>query len=250
MFEGKTLVGVGCSHVFGTLLDDTDPITCHPRSWVKKLERLGNFKNSINLGSPGGSNNKSERILFEYLKDNYSENLVVIFSITQLARKEFVRNYNDSIDYIDLGSWMIDVNNPDIVAEDEFTAERRKENASRFGPKAKTFFEIYYSLFHHHDNDVQEINRRVLMIHTLLKSLNIEHYFFEMIAEPGTINQFQLGHNIPMIKFKTNLPYDINANNYLNFNNIIPEKCRHWDHAGNEFLAEYLLSQIKEMRNV
>ena len=247
MFEGKTLIGVGCSHVFGTLGDDNDPVTCYERSWVKKLERLGNFKDSVNLGAPGGSNDRSERVLFEYLKNSNTRDLVVIISLTQLSRKELVYCYDDYVKYISLGSWMIDINAPDnLIAEDEFTSINRKKNVGQFNKREQHFFEVYYSTFHHRTNDVEEINRKVVMMHTLLESLNIEHYFFEMLAEPETIEPIQLGHTIPMIKFKNGLDYDVTANDYLDFVGFKPGKCMHWDHDGNEFLADYILKYIKE----
>lgn len=247
MFQGKTLLGVGCSHVFGTLGEDNNPVTCHERSWVKKLERLGNFKDSVNLGSPGGSNDRSERVLFEYLQSNDTDNLVVIISLTQLSRKELIYCTDNLVKYISLGSWMIDIFNPEQSnTNDNFTLEDRKKNANNFTQREKQFFETYYATFHHRTNDVHEINRKVAMIHTLLKSLNVEHYFFEMLAEPGSIERIQLGHTIPMINFTNALGYKINANNYLNECSFIPGECKHWDHDGNEFLANYILKYIKE----
>ena len=247
MFEGKTLVAVGCSHVFGTLGEDNDPITCHERSWVKKLERLGNFRDSINLGAPGGSNDRSERVLFEYLKNNNTDNLVVIFSLTQLSRKELVSFFKDKVRYIPLGNWMINIcNSENLTAEDQFTLENRKKNVDSFEEREKQFFETYYAMFHDHKNDVEVINQKVVMMHTLLQSLNIEHYFFEMLAEPNAISRVQLGYTIPMIEFKNHLPYAINGKNYLNSMGVKSGECMHFDHDGNEIFAEYLLKYIKE----
>ena len=249
MYSNKTLVGIGCSHVYGSLLDDENPVTCHERSWVKKLERLGNFKDSVNLGAPGGANNRSERVLFEYLQNNNTDNLVVIISLSEISRKEFFRYMNDKgeMSYIALGSWMLNMGKSNLQhAPDEFTAEKRKKDAETFPNNMKTFAELYYTYFHNSANDVKEVNRSVVLMHSLLKSLNIEHYFFEMLTVPNTIQQEQLGFTIPMIKFKDALNYDINANNFLNYNKIIPGKCLHWDHDGNEFLAEHLLKYIKE----
>jgi len=241
MFEGKTLIGVGCSHVLGELMGDYDPITCHERSWVKKLERLGNFKNSINLAEPGSSNKRSYRIIIDYLK-KYNEstsNLVVIISLTQLSRYEFCYTElppHGETNFLNIGSWMI--SNNDISNREEWI----KRNPKRM----VEFIETYYTNFHNDVNDISEINNNTLMLHTLLQALNVEHYFFEMICPPGTITQEQLGLHIPMINFKNNLGYKINAKDYLWEKGQKPEKCMHWDHAGNEFLADYMLKHIKE----
>jgi hypothetical protein len=229
MFEGKTLIGVGCSHVFGEYMKDYNPETCHERSWVKKLEKLGNFKTSVNLGSPGGSNLRSERVLFEYLKNNVTSDLVVIFSITELSRTELINNL-DSINFYKIGSWMV---------SKEVT----------LNPRVQSFVETYYGSFHDDKNDVREINQRIFMIHSMLKLLNIEHYFFEMLCMPGTINTEQMDFKLPLISFFHIKGDVVNANAFLRQNGHPPGLCQHWDHAGNEFLAEHLLKQIKELKN-
>jgi hypothetical protein len=233
MFEGKTLIGVGCSHVFGEYMGDVNPETCHQRSWVKKLEKLGNFKNSVNLGTAGGSNIRSERVLFEYLKNNDTDNLVVIFSITELSRTEFVDVYNIQSDkFFKIGSWM---GNKDVATN---TSQRVKE-----------FVETYYGQYHDDEHDINENNRKILMIHLLLKSLNIEHYFFEMLNVPGKLEESQFNFQLPSIPFRHHNGTRLNANGFMRYKNQKPGTCNHWDHEGNEFLANYLLKQIKEFRN-
>lgn len=238
MFEGKTLLALGCSHVFGEYEGDINAETCHPRSWVKKLERLGNFKNSINLGMPGGSNNRSERVLIEYLNNNDTKDLVVIFSITELSRIEFLYKLHEkAIDFLNVGSWMLTLksNDPEAIKDVNAMPERVQQ-----------FLETYYVHFQDNRHDRDVINRRIAMLHGLLKLMSIEHYFFEMICHPGTVKEQQLGFNIPLIKFKNREGFNINANNMLHFSGMKPGKCSHWDHDGNEFLAEYLLKYIKE----
>jgi hypothetical protein len=233
MFEGKTLIGVGCSHVFGEYMGDVNPETCHQRSWVKKLEKLGNFKTSINLGMPGSSNYRSERVLFKYLKNNRTEDLVVIFSITELSRTEFVDvTSGKATDFFRIGSWM---GNKDIWM-----------NSSK---RVKEFVETYYGNFHDDNHDIDEINRRILMIHLLLKSLNIEHYFFEMLNVPGTVEESQFNFQLPLIPFRHHNGTKLNANGFLTYNNQLPGECHHWDHGGNVFLATHLFEQIKEFKN-
>jgi len=233
MYSDKTLVGVGCSHVFGEYMGDYEPETCHQRSWVKKLEKLGNFKNSINLGTPGGSNIRSERKLFDYLKNNSTNDLVVIFSITELSRTEFIDCSSGSpTDFFRIGSWMGD---PDAVMNTT--------------PRVKDFIETYYGNFHSDEHDIDEINRKILMIHLLLRSLNIEHYFFEMLNVPGTASQTQLNFQLPFIQFRHHNGSKLNANGFLRYKSYYPGECCHWDHEGNEFLANYLFEQIKEFKH-
>ena len=237
MFEGKTLVGVGCSHVFGELGGDYNPATCHERSWVKKLERLGNFKNSVNLGRPGGSNKRSERVLLDYLKNNNTQDLVVIFSITELSRLElpYTMIVGGPTNFLGIGSW--------IIANDSSANYWKNNNPKR----AYEFLETYYTHFHTDSNDKEEINSKVAMLHTLLQTLKVEHYFFEMICHPGTIDREQFGLKIPMIDFKNQLGYQINAFNQIHLlGKINPGKCLHWDHDGHEYLARYFLEYIKE----
>jgi hypothetical protein len=222
MYSNKTLVGLGCSHTFGEYMGDVNPITCHARSWVRKLEVLANFKDSVNLGAPGGSNHRSERVLLEYLKKN-SKDIVVIFSVTELSRFETVNIENWTEDNDGLrafnreGSWGLYENDK----------------------KKKEFLEYFYSRLTNKEVELQTINRKVLLIHSLLKSINIEHYFFEMMAEPGSIIINQLGFEIPMIKF----PNNSNATDWM-YRFFPRGSCRHFDHDANQALAEYLFNQI------
>lgn len=233
MFDSKTLIGVGCSHTYGEYQGDVQRETCHERSWVKKLEKLGNFKTSVNLGMPGSSNYRSERVLFKYLKNNVSEDLVVIFSITELSRTEFIDvTSGKPTDFFRIGSWM---GNNDISMN---TPKRVKE-----------FVETYYGNFHDDKHDIDEINRKILMIHLLLKSLNIEHYFFEMLNVPGKLEESQFNFQLPLIPFRHHDGTKLNANGFLKYKNQQPGECNHWDHAGNEFLATHLFEQIKEFKN-
>ena len=232
MNQTKTLIGVGCSHVFGEYMGDVNPESCHERSWVKKLEKLGNFKTSVNLGIGGGSNIRSERVLFEYLKNNNTSDLVVIFSITELSRTEFIDAAIGNGDFFRIGSWM-----------------GNKEVSMNTTQRVKEFVETYYGKFHSDSHDIREINRRILMIHLLLESLNIEHYFFEMLNVPGTVEESQFNFQLPLIPFQHQDGTKLNANGFLTYNNQLPGTCCHWDHEGNEFLASYLLKQIKEFKN-
>ena len=238
MFNNKTLVALGCSHTFGEYMEDHDPITCHKRSWVSALEKLGNFKDSVNLGAAGGSNYRSERMLLEYLKKN-SKDIVVIFSVTELSRFETVNVAQwDSIEnksdaFISEGAWGLDESNLDT--------------------KKKEFLEYYYSKLTNDETDIAIINRKVLMIHTLLKSLNIEHYFFEMLAVSFSLLPIQLGYEIPIIYFsepgEPNVKIDWTIHKSTNaiawMGRRFPRAtCGHFDQDANQALAEYLIGQI------
>ena len=238
MFKDKTLVALGCSHTFGEYMEDHDPITCHKRSWVSALEKLGNFKDSVNLSASGGSNYRSERVLLEYLRKN-SKDIVVIFSITELSRFETVNVAqwdsigNKSDAFIGEGAWGLDKSNLD--------------------KKKKEFLEYYYSELINDEIDIAIINRKVLMIHTLLKSLGIEHYFFEMISGPDILLSNQLGHEIPIIYFvepgdpgvKIDWSIHKSSNAMLWMKRRFPRaKCGHFDQNANQALAEYLIGQI------
>ena len=129
MYEDTTLVVVGDSFVYGHLGDDLNVESCHNRSWVRQLEKIGNFKTSVNLGAPGGSNYRSIRVVYEYLDQHYNpdEKYLVIFAASELSRFELP--VNDHVGRIleitndnpacystiqnetvtaDLGSWRLD----------------------------------------------------------------------------------------------------------------------------------------------
>lgn len=199
-------------------MEDSDPATCHERSWVKKLQVLANFKDSVNLSASGGSNHRSERVLIEYLRKN-SKDIVVIFAATEVSRFETVTTYPDgSLLFNAEGAWGLDENN--------------------FDKKKKEFLEYFYSTLTNKQVELQTFNRKILLIHSLLKSMNIEHYFFEMISEPGSIATSQLGFKIPVIDFS-----NINAADWM-FKFFPRGSCRHFDHDANQALAEYLFNQI------
>lgn len=183
MFEGKTLVTLGCSHTYGVYeqdlgLSDESITSCFERSWASKLGKLGNFKEVVNLSAPGGSNHRSERVLLNYLKQN-AKDLVVIFTITELSRFETVNILTQTTDpIIEIhDDWGYQTEGIWKVTEEAVDIKRRK------------FLEHYYGAMNHDAADIEAINRRVLLISTLLNTLNIEHYFFEMICRPGTLEK-------------------------------------------------------------
>ena len=70
-----------------------------------------------------------------------------------------------------------------------------------------------------------------------------------MLNVPGKLEESQFSFKITLIPFKHNDGTKLNVNGFLHYKNQKPGTCNHWDHAGNEFLANYLLTQIKELKN-
>jgi hypothetical protein len=244
MFEDKILIGVGCSHTAGDynneyFLGNND---CIERSWVKKLERIGNFKDSVNLSLPGGSNYRSERVLLRYLKENPDnlKNSIIIFTITELSRFETVNMLNLSQDEIHKQEQV----NSDwgYMSEGVWKLE---DNADWVDKRRKQFLEYYYSLYSHNSADIEIINRKVLMISSLLSRLGIEHYFLEMICTPGTIEEEQLGFKIPMINFLEDKKPKMNAIDWM-LQSFKRGSCGHFDHDANQALADYIYKQLKD----
>jgi len=239
MFENKTLVGLGCSHTYGQVLDDFNRETCHERSWVKKLERIGNFKESVNLALPGGSNARSERVLFDFLKNN-NKDLLVIFTVTELSRFE---TFNAESTEAPFGSEI------DIGYQAEATWKLLPDLEHKIDPKKVEYLQYHYSMCSGHRDDVLSINRRIVLIHSFLKLLNIEHYFVEMVMAPGTIRREQFGFTLPFIEFKPKgKPWQLfTAFDWVEENYGL-ESCKHWNHEGSQGLAEYMLKYIKDNR--
>lgn len=233
MYKGKTLVAVGCSHVYGVLSDDQDQVRCHDRSWVRSLEKLGNFSSSVNLGLPGGTNDRSVKVLLDYIKNNYSENLVVIFSVTELSR--FERYDTTYQKYITFGNWSTD---------DNWSTDHADDYRIKYA-------RLHYGHFSDNNHDEIIINQQMLMLHTLLTQLKIEHYFFEMLNPPGTLKRNHFEIKLPIIEFpkKGNNMLD-NAGGFIEkVGEFKHYPCGHYDKAANDFLAEYMFNYIKGMKN-
>jgi hypothetical protein len=80
--------------------------------------------------------------------------------------------------------------------------------------------------------------------------LNIEHYFLEMLCLPGTIQQEQMSFNIPVITFKNEDGFLINAGDWVR--KYYPQhmgSCGHWNGQGQQALAEYMFNYIKDNRH-
>lgn len=231
MYSNKTLLGLGCSHVFASLGDDFNPETCHERSWVKKLERLGKFKSSINLGQVGGSNQCSERVLMEYLETHDSSNLVVVLGLTDLSRFELPLTEFDHIyTMMVVGPW-----------------SAFKENTT--DEKNLSFVETWYGRFHNTNYETHMINRRLLHLTCFLNRLNIEHYFVELHCHGGSIIPNQFGINLPVISFKDSNGRPTKGIRYIMEQGYQPDNTGHFDDSGHEFLANLFYDQIKGIKN-
>lgn len=232
MFKGKTLLGVGCSHVYAPLGEDFDPVSCHERSWVKKLEKLAGFDNSVNLGQSGGSNQRSERMIMEYLSSNDCSNLVIAFGITDPSRFELpITDPNFSFRYTmkPFGSW---------AANKDYTKD----------PRELQFIETLYSNFHNLSFENDMVNKRLLHLSVFLDRLNIEHYFIELHNHGGGIAQEQYGITLPLIRFFDKNGQPTNAIRYMMEHGIPYDYTGHFDHDGHEFLAQKFYEQIKKIK--
>lgn len=233
MFSNKTLVGLGCSHVYAPLGQDNSTDTCHNRSWVKKLERLGNFKSSVNLSIPGGSNQRSERMLMEYLETHGNLDLVVVFGLTDLSRFELVIP-DPTVDHLyslkPIGPW---------CASQDYTKDVRE----------LSFMETLYGNFHSNNYETKMLNRKLLYLNSLLNRLNVEHYFIELHCHGGSIVQEQFGIKLPLIHFKDQTEQPINAIRYIMSKGYEPDYTGHFDHDAHEFLAKLFYNQIKGIKN-
>jgi len=248
-FSDKILVAVGDSFVYGHLGDDLETESCHNRSWVKKLERLGNFKSSINLGVPGGSNQRSYRVLMDFLNDyGASEDYYVIFGITDISRFELPVSrdhglfplpalcpYERENDYQNntIGLWTLD------AGPDSFGTKVRQD--------LHQYLSLHYGYFYHEKYENNLLKHYLLSIHLMLEHFNIQHSFVEFVG--NNLNCFDAGKkfniNLPTINFyQKNTRYRTVFKEFMISHNYAAYPCSHYDDVGNEFIAEYFLWQI------
>ena len=237
MYKGKQLVVAGCSHVYGSFLDQLLPEFAHNRSWVSKLSTKANFDSYINLGNPGGSNQRSFRMIKEYVLNNLStiKNTVIMIGLTELARCEL-----PSSDYAYI--------NPDESFDDN------RYHMNLLGPfdigkefKFKTFIETFYGVFNVDEHNIKMINLELISMHLFLKHFDIEHYFPSMLVPSTVLDTAPL--KLPIIIFEHWPAIDYAKRNGFKVGKEIDSSfdCNHLDHDGNEFIADYIL---KEMSNV
>jgi len=247
MFKDTTLVVVGDSFVYGHLGDDLNIESCHNRSWVRQLEKVGNFKNSVNLGAPGGSNYRSVRVLYEYLDRDYSpdEKYLVIFAASEMTRFELPVNdhvgrryaivydnpdhystiYDETV-VATLGSWCLHSNDP----------EKRSEPG-----KFYDFLSMYYTSFNDDIYSEKILRNSLFSLKAVLDNLNIKSFFTSTILNPEVLNNMSfLGEKLPLIKYFYQPNFEDNIGKFLGLMGFEVYPCSHYDEQAYIFLAKYI----------
>lgn len=246
MYSNTTLVAIGDSFIYGHYEDDLNYNSCWQRSWVKKLEKIGNFKTSINMGAPGGCNARSYRMLIKFLEDIYDskENYLLIYGITDMSRFELPVFNEDVIkNEIPICYWspydqpMVDYQ---IFPIGPWTMDQFRT------PKVIDYIKFYYGFFDNAKYQTDRIIEQLLSISALLEKYNIKYYYFETGSSLGLLkNNVRLGTVFPEIEFYYNGDKTLMAN-FLLDNGYKHSWCKHFNHDANEFLAEYIFNQIKD----
>jgi hypothetical protein len=244
MFD-TTLIVVGDSFVYGQLEDDFTAESCHERSWVRQLEKIAGFKNSVNLGIPGGSNYRSYRVLFDYLEKNYQpdQKYFVIFAVSELSRFELPMRrgdirlyglypeipysydtYDNDIHPISIGSWTTTV------------LESFADDPARL----IDFFNIHRGLFYYDEYSRVILRNNLFSTTTLLDSLNVRHFFTSTVFAPDELNNMTfLGKSLPVIKYVHN-EHQNNIGGFLKHVGFNCYPCSHYDEHAYNFLANYI----------
>ena len=240
MFENTTLVVVGDSFIYGHLGDDVDVESCHNRSWVKQLEKIGNFKTSINLGAPGGSNSRSVRVLYEYLDQHYSpdEKYIIIFAVSQLSRFELP--INDHVGRI-LG---ITNNNPacySTVHDETVVADLGTWRLDSTDHKFSNFMNMYYTTFNDDVYSEKILRNNLFSVKAVLDKLNIKSFFTSTILPPESLRGMTfLGEKLPLIKYFNEDNLEENIGRFLEMVGFKKYPCAHYDEHAYKFLANYI----------
>lgn len=258
MFKDKTIVGVGCSHVYGVFLTENfwnDKESCWNRSWIKKLENLTEAKDSINLALPGGSNARSQRVIRNFVLDNLDsiENYVIFFGITELSRielpipKEILFLLTDGLP-VDMSFDPENKKEYRVLAPGPFTISPKFASRTNGDKTLIRYLEEYYGKFHVDEYDIEKFNLDLISLHLFFTAFNIEHYFVTMLGYEGLFEKNPFRKKLPLFTFdgvdaisyarglgyKVGQDYDPSA------------ECFHLDDEGNQFLAEDILNKVKE----
>lgn len=239
MYNDTILIGVGDSYVLGQYEQDmgTSPKSlesCWQRSFIKKLEQCAGFESSINLSAPGGSNKRSIRKVVEFLTTQYDPNkkYFFIFGITSLSRTEwpFDRNVGSKSKlYANGDSYKLPNSDKAGLAVGSWSIE------------GSDFVKTYYEDFYDENYSKQELEQQLIMIHTLLNSLNIPHYFIYTFSgvDLYEINKKLPNLKLPLITLKEEYPV-CTLDDFLTTNKFVKGYCEHFDHDANQFLAEHI----------
>lgn len=252
MFDDKTLIGVGCSHVFGSFLDESsyaDKETCYLRSWLKKLESMTNAKNSINLAFPGTSNKRSCRVIRDFVLSNrnIAEESVVFVGITEPIRteipidKETIKNSkftypadpslpeNTTYEILTIGSYLL----VDRVERDKTFQQ---------------YIELYYSNHCVVDYEIEQMNLDMISLHTFFNYFGIEHYFVCMLVNEENFSKNPLKEELPIISFDGGdaISYAKSHGHKVGKDYVPNFECNHLDDEGNWFVAKYIKEKIED----
>jgi hypothetical protein len=257
MFNDTTLIVAGDSFVYGQLGDDMVAESCHERSWVSKLGRIGNFKSVINLGQPGGSNQRSIRVLMDYLDQNYSkEKLLIIIGLTEVYRFELPISDNSTslADEINMSPWI------GCPYENKLS---NQHSLISIGPwhvqqiektnRLNDFINTYYTYFSHDVYAEHILKQNLVMLNSLLESLNVEFYFTKTILRSSFFKDCKiLNKKLPTLEYYSNTGRLCNIGEFLLASKFKVFPCGHFDHSANEFVAGYIYKQLvaKRTKNV
>lgn len=242
----KTIVGVGCSHVFGSYLNENNlkyREECWPRSWVHKMQqRYYPDGTSVNLGAPGGSNQRSLRVIKNYVIDNLenAKDMIVIFGITDASRFELVTTQELSVNGVN-----------ESLANKNYTAYAVGTWFQFSDKYLQTYLDIHYGVFYNDEYVIEQTSMDMLTLHTFLKNYSIEHYFLNVIVSPDLYNNTAMWNRMPLIRLggNVNMIEYARKNGYKVGRDIHPDiDCNHLDHDGNEFLATKIYNEMKEIK--
>jgi hypothetical protein len=252
MFEDTTLVVVGDSFIYGHLGDDLNVESCHNRSWVRQLEKVGNFKTSVNLGAPGGSNYRSVRVLYEYLEQEYSpdEKYLVIFAASELSRFELPVNDH-------LGRILdITTDNPacySTIQNETVAAPVGSWQLDSTDHKFSNFLGMYYTNFNDDAYSEKILCNSLFSIKAVLDNLNIKSFFTSTILAPDVLPRMSfIGEKLPLIKYFYEPTLDDNIGQFLSVMGFKRYPCSHYDEQAYIFLANYIYENylMKEQNDI
>ena len=247
IFKGKTLVASGCSHTFGQYLFDDDPVTCHERSWVKKLENLGMFDKSVNLSRNACSNDRILRVVYDYVERNYKtiKDSVIIIALTDAHRFE-LPSIGRTYFRLDEGNY----DHESYVINSIILSNLPAWTETVVAPQ---FIETYFKYFYVEQYTLKMLNQKIVGLSSLLTRLGVEHYFTDFLTDNIFFEEPHMGMTFPYLKISENSPKNITINlRELGFkvgkDVNATSLCCHYDHDGNQFIAECFLRGITKWR--
>jgi hypothetical protein len=161
------LVAAGCSWVAGAYMDCdpavtefdynhvVDPEFRRQRSFAGLLQQQLGLDQIHFVARNGASNDDQLRNLMAFLdrkRDNYSR-VFVLWGLTSIYRWEV---WSSSLGYIEDSAFGRDTHKPEVLEEIKY----------------------YYSHFWNREYELEKLGNKVLLLNGYLKSLNVEHLFF------------------------------------------------------------------------